>query len=101
KLLDKTDKVIDDYDIIEMTEAFASQSIPVRDNLSISEDKLNLYGGAIALGHLLNMKGTENAYKLHRELGEIMTANVTVVRENKSLLETDKKIVELMERYKD
>ncbi|RIO08919.1 succinate dehydrogenase flavoprotein subunit, partial [Mammaliicoccus sciuri] len=51
--------------------------------------------------YLLNMKGTENAYKLHRELGEIMTANVTVVRENKSLLETDKKIVELMERYQN
>ncbi len=30
-----------------------------------------------------------------------MTANVTVVRENKSLLETDKKIVELMERYQN
>ncbi|WP_414055127.1 succinate dehydrogenase flavoprotein subunit [Macrococcus equi] len=48
---------------------------------------------------LLNMKGTENAYKLHKELGEIMTANVTVVRHNDRLLETDKKIVELMERY--
>ncbi len=48
---------------------------------------------------LLNMRGTENAYKLHKELGEIMTANVTVVRHNDKLLETDKKIVELMERY--
>src|SRR5699024_8144226 len=51
--------------------------------------------------NLLKMNGTENAYKLHRELGEVMTANVTVVRENKSLLETDKKIVELMERYQN
>ncbi len=50
---------------------------------------------------LLAMRGTENAYKLHRELGEIMTANVTVVRENEKLLETDKKIVELMKRYED
>ena len=50
---------------------------------------------------LLTMRGTENAYKLHRELGEIMTANVTVVRENEKLLETDKKIVELMKRYED
>ncbi|MEB6215132.1 succinate dehydrogenase flavoprotein subunit [Mammaliicoccus sciuri] len=49
--------------------------------------------------HLLQLKGTENAYKLHKELGEIMTANVTVVRHNDKLLETDKKIVELMERY--
>ncbi|KAA1039973.1 succinate dehydrogenase flavoprotein subunit [Macrococcus equipercicus] len=50
---------------------------------------------------LLNMRGTENAYKLHKELGEIMTANVTVVRHNDKLLETDKKIVELMERYQN
>ena len=39
------------------------------------------------------MRGTENAYKLHRELGEIMTANVTVVRENEKLLETDKRLL--------
>ncbi|OFN20986.1 succinate dehydrogenase flavoprotein subunit [Staphylococcus sp. HMSC055C03] len=50
---------------------------------------------------LLNMRGTENAFKLHRELGEIMTKNVTVVRDNKRLLETDEKILELMRRYQD
>ena len=50
--------------------------------------------------NILAMDGTENAYVIHRELGEIMTANVTVVRHNDKLLETDKKILELMERYK-
>ncbi|GGB03806.1 succinate dehydrogenase flavoprotein subunit [Macrococcus hajekii] len=50
---------------------------------------------------LINMRGSENAYKLHKELGEIMTANVTVVRHNDKLIETDKKIVELMQRYQD
>ena len=35
KLLDKTDSKIDDVDIVEMTEAFAAQSIPVKDNLHI------------------------------------------------------------------
>lgn len=49
---------------------------------------------------ILAMDGTENAYVIHKELGEIMTANVTVVRHNDKLLETDKKILELMERYK-
>lgn len=49
--------------------------------------------------HLLGMKGTENAYKVHQELGEWMTANVTVVRYNDRLLKTDEKIQELMERY--
>ncbi|WP_050182901.1 succinate dehydrogenase flavoprotein subunit [Domibacillus robiginosus] len=46
-------------------------------------------------------KGTENAYILHKELGEWMTANVTVVRYNDKLQETDNKIVELLERYQN
>lgn len=49
---------------------------------------------------LLAMDGTENAYVLHKELGEWMTNNVTVVRYNNKLKETDNKIVELMERYR-
>ncbi|MFD2829161.1 succinate dehydrogenase flavoprotein subunit [Corticicoccus populi] len=51
--------------------------------------------------NILNMDGGENAYVIHKELGEIMTDNVTVVRHNDRLLETDKKIVELMERYQN
>ncbi|MBD7982964.1 succinate dehydrogenase flavoprotein subunit [Sporosarcina sp. Sa2YVA2] len=49
----------------------------------------------------LKMDGTENAYMLHRELGEIMTENVTVVRYNDRLQATDDKIVELLERYEN
>ncbi len=49
----------------------------------------------------LKMDGTENAYMLHRELGEIMTDNVTVVRYNDKLQETDNKIQELLERYEN
>jgi succinate dehydrogenase / fumarate reductase flavoprotein subunit len=45
------------------------------------------------------MQGTENAYLLHKELGEWMTDNVTVVRYNDRLEATDKKIQELLERY--
>ena len=47
------------------------------------------------------MNGTENAYVLHKELGEWMTDNVTVVRYNDRLLKTDEKIQELLERYKN
>lgn len=50
---------------------------------------------------LLGMDGTENAYVLHKELGEWMTDNVTVVRENEKLLQTDEKIQELQERWKN
>ncbi len=50
--------------------------------------------------NILKMDGTENAYVIHKELGEWMTDNVTVVRYNDRLKKTDEKIVELMERYK-
>ncbi|MCM3111180.1 succinate dehydrogenase flavoprotein subunit [Lederbergia lenta] len=50
---------------------------------------------------ILSLDGTENAYVLHKELGEWMTNNVTVVRYNDKLQQTDDKIVELMERYKN
>ncbi|PTI42283.1 acetyl-CoA C-acyltransferase [Staphylococcus succinus] len=58
QLLDKTNKTMTDIDIVEMTEAFASQSIPVKNNLAIPDDKLNIYGGAIALGHPIGASGT-------------------------------------------
>lgn len=48
---------------------------------------------------ILSMDGDENAYVLHKELGEWMTDNVTVVRYNDRLEQTDHKIQELMERY--
>lgn len=60
--------------------------------LKIEEDKFD---------KILNMNGEENAYVIHKELGEIMTDNVTVVRYNDQLEETDRKIVELMERYQN
>lgn len=50
---------------------------------------------------IMAMDGTENAYVLHKELGEWMTDNVTVVRYNDKLLKTDEKIQELLERYKN
>ncbi|PTM58189.1 succinate dehydrogenase flavoprotein subunit [Desmospora activa] len=49
--------------------------------------------------NILKMDGDENPYLLHKELGEWMTDNVTVVRYNDRLQKTDEKIQELMERY--
>ena len=48
---------------------------------------------------ILMMDGTENAYQIHRELGELMTDNVTVVRYNDKLIATDKKLQELRARF--
>lgn len=50
---------------------------------------------------LLAMSGTENAYVIHKELGEWMTANMTVVRHNAKLEATIGKIKELKERYRN
>jgi succinate dehydrogenase / fumarate reductase flavoprotein subunit len=48
-----------------------------------------------------SMKGPENPYALHRELGDLMVANVSIVRENKKLKESLGKIGELMERWQN
>jgi len=50
-------------------------------------------------GRLLKQTGTENQYVLHEEMGKWMTDNVTVVRYNERLQETDNKLLELLERY--
>jgi succinate dehydrogenase / fumarate reductase flavoprotein subunit len=50
---------------------------------------------------LLKNEGTENPFKLWRELGETMTEHVTVIRYNKGLKKADEKIVELLDRYKN
>jgi succinate dehydrogenase / fumarate reductase flavoprotein subunit len=49
---------------------------------------------------LLKNEGTENPFKLWRELGQTMTEHVTVIRYNKGIKKADEKIVELLERYK-
>jgi len=59
KLLRKNDLSIDDIDIFEVNEAFASQAVYVQKELGIPNDKLNVNGGAIALGHPLGCTGAK------------------------------------------
>jgi acetyl-CoA C-acetyltransferase len=56
-LLKQTGMTIDDIDIVEINEAFAAQIVPCKDELEISDEKLNPFGGAIALGHPFGMTG--------------------------------------------
>ncbi len=66
KLLAKTGLKIDDIDVIELNEAFASQSVYVKRELGLPDDKLNVHGGAIALGHPLGCTGAKlTATALH------------------------------------
>jgi acetyl-CoA C-acetyltransferase len=48
---------IDDVDVVEINEAFAAQIVPCKDELGIPDEKLNPFGGAIALGHPFGMTG--------------------------------------------
>jgi len=66
KLLAKTGLSIRDIDVFEVNEAFASQSVYVQRTLEIPEEKLNIHGGAIALGHPLGCTGAKlTATALH------------------------------------
>ncbi|HET6867005.1 MAG TPA: acetyl-CoA C-acyltransferase [Solirubrobacteraceae bacterium] len=56
-LLKATGVKIDDVDVVEINEAFAAQIVPCKDELGIPDDKLNPFGGAIALGHPFGMTG--------------------------------------------
>ncbi|MEA2251658.1 MAG: acetyl-CoA C-acetyltransferase [Solirubrobacteraceae bacterium] len=56
-LLREAGMTIDDVDVVEINEAFAAQIVPCRDELGIDEDRLNPFGGAIALGHPFGMTG--------------------------------------------
>ena len=68
KALDRAGIGIDDLDIIELNEAFASQSIAVMDELRLNPAKVNPNGGAIALGHPLGMSGGRLITMLTHEL---------------------------------
>ena len=57
QVLKRANMTIDDVDLVEINEAFAAQVIPSARHLGISWDKLNVHGGAIALGHPFGQTG--------------------------------------------
>jgi acetyl-CoA C-acetyltransferase len=66
--LDKAGWSINDVDLFEINEAFAAQSIAVLKTLSIPEEKVNVNGGAIALGHPIGASGTRILVTLIHEM---------------------------------
>jgi acetyl-CoA acetyltransferase family protein len=58
KALKRANLALTDIDLIELNEAFAVQNLAVIEELGIDEEKLNVHGGAIALGHPLGCSGT-------------------------------------------
>jgi acetyl-CoA acetyltransferase family protein len=68
KLLARAGIDIADVDLVELNEAFASQSVVVLRELGLEHDKVNVNGGAIALGHPLGMSGARLVVSLLHEL---------------------------------
>jgi 3-oxoadipyl-CoA thiolase len=68
KALDRAGLTVDDLDLVELNEAFASQSIAVMRELGLDPEKVNVNGGAIALGHPLGMSGARLITMLAHEL---------------------------------
>jgi acetyl-CoA C-acetyltransferase len=68
KLTARTGLQIDDFDLVELNEAFAPQVLAVLKDVPISSDRLNVNGGAIALGHPIGCTGTRIVVTLLHEL---------------------------------
>jgi len=68
KLLERAGVGIDQLDLVELNEAFASQSLVVIRELGLDDEKVNVNGGAIALGHPLGMSGARLVVSLLHEL---------------------------------
>ncbi|HEX5799656.1 MAG TPA: thiolase family protein [Gaiellaceae bacterium] len=68
KLLDRAGLAVADLDVVELNEAFASQSLAVIRELGLDEEKVNPNGGAVAIGHPLGMSGARLVVTLLHEL---------------------------------
>jgi acetyl-CoA acetyltransferase family protein len=68
KLLERSGVTLDEIDLVELNEAFASQSLAVIRKLGLDPEKVNVNGGAIALGHPLGMSGARLVVSLLHEL---------------------------------
>jgi acetyl-CoA C-acetyltransferase len=68
KALDRAGKKVSDVDLFEINEAFAAVGIASMRELGISDDVVNVNGGAIALGHPIGMSGNRLALTLLHEL---------------------------------
>lgn len=80
KVLARTGRTIEDYDLIENNEAFAANSVLFHRKLNIPYEKMNVHGGAIALGHPIGASGarivTTLIHALHRHDKQLGLASI-------------------------
>jgi acetyl-CoA C-acetyltransferase len=68
KVLNQAGMTMDDIDVVELNEAFAAQVVPCKEEWGIDDEKLNPFGGAIALGHPFGMTGARIMTTLYNDL---------------------------------
>jgi acetyl-CoA acyltransferase len=82
KLLAKNNLKVDDIDVYEVNEAFASQAVYCTKELGLPEDRVNINGGAIALGHPLGCTGAKLTatalYELKRRGGRYAVVTMCI-----------------------
>jgi acetyl-CoA acyltransferase len=69
KLLERAGRKLEEIDLIELNEAFAAQALAVMKDYPLPIDRVNVNGGAVALGHPLGCTGARQAVTLLHELG--------------------------------
>jgi acetyl-CoA acyltransferase len=67
-LIERAGRDVDDYDLVELNEAFASQALYCRRELGIPPEQFNVNGGAIAIGHPLGASGARLPVTLVHEM---------------------------------
>ena len=82
KALARAGLAVEDLDLVELNEAFASQSLVVIRELGLDPERVNVNGGAIAIGHPLGMSGARlvmtAAYELQRRNGRYALATMCI-----------------------
>jgi len=82
KALERAGLVVGELDVVELNEAFAAQAIPCAAQIGVDLSKLNIEGGAIALGHPLGASGAritgKAAQLLHRSGGKYALASMCI-----------------------
>ena len=85
----RSNKSVSDIDVFELNEAFASQSLAVDRELQLPQDKVNVKGGAIALGHPIGASGARILVTLLHQLNETtkrVSLHYVLVEDKVSLL---------------
>lgn len=73
-----SDRQVNDYDLYEINEAFAAQTLACQKELGLDGDRLNIWGGSIAIGHPLGASGLRISLTLARQVSFLMVLSLSL-----------------------